>query len=107
MWRCASCGSAACAHRLEGDESSSFFGEAAHQIQHRIDDAPGDVAPERADQHRAHIFAAGLGDAERAGERQDHDQSEEHFGDAIDRVEDSLAHDTFGGNMYSVMAKIA
>ena len=28
-------------------------------------------------------------------------------GDAIDRVQDPLGHATLGGNMYSVMAKIA
>ena len=40
-------------------------------------------------EHRAHVVAAGLGDAQRAGEREDHDQPEEDFGDAIDRVQDS------------------
>ena len=87
------------AHRVQRDEAAALFGEAAHQVQHRVDDAPGDVAPERADQHGADIFAAGLGDAERAGEREDHDQPEEHLGNAVDRIEQSLrgfgAHATF------------
>ena len=52
------------AHGQVGHEALALFGEAAHQIQHRIDDAPGHVAPERADEHRANIIAAGLGDAE-------------------------------------------
>ena len=52
------------AHGQVGHEALALVGEAAHQIQHRIDDAPGHVAPERADEHRANIIAAGLGDAQ-------------------------------------------
>ena len=112
------------AHGQVGHEALALFGKAAHQIQHRVDDAPGQVAAERADEHRANIVAAGLGDAEGAGEREDHDQPEEDFGDALDRVQHALGglrfigisvedlvfmklHATRGGNRYSVMAKIA
>jgi hypothetical protein len=64
--------------------------ECTHQIQHAIDDAPRDVAPERADEHRADVLAAGLGRAERAREREHHDQAEEHFGDAFAGIEHAL-----------------
>ena len=78
------------AHGQVRHEVLALAGEAAHQIQHRIDDPPGHVAPERADEHGANIIAAGVGDAQRPGEREDHDQSEEDFRDAINRVQDSL-----------------
>ena len=78
------------AHGPEGHEAAALLGQAAHQIQDAVDDAPGQVAAQRADEHRADIVAAGLGDAERAGEGEDHDQPEEHFGDALDRVEHAL-----------------
>ena len=41
------------------------------------------LQPERADEHRADFGPARLGDAERAGEREHHDQPEEHLGDAL------------------------
>ncbi len=90
-------------HRVERVEPAALLGESAHQVQQRVDDPPGDVAAERADQHGADILAAGLGDAQRAGEREDHDQPEQHLGHPIDRIEESFggcdAHATRGGNM--------
>ena len=49
----------------------------------------------------ANIVAAGLGDAQRTGEREHHDQAEQDFGDALDRLQDArraAAHATRGGN---------
>ena len=56
------------------------------------------LQPERADQHGADVVAAGLGDAQRTGERQHHDQAEQHFGDALARVEHALGVVSFSGH---------
>ena len=75
-----------------------LLGGASHQIQNRVDDAPGQVASQRADEHHAHVVAPRLGDAERAGVRQHHYQPEQHFRRAIDRIERVLGglHGTIG-----------
>lgn len=48
----------------EQRETAGALGEASHQVQHPVDDAPCDIAAERTDEHRAHIVATGFRDAE-------------------------------------------
>ena len=79
------------AHRLKHGEVGAPFGQAAHEIQNRVDDAPGQVAAQRADEHRAQIAAARLGDAQRAGEGEHHNQPEQHLRHTINRFQLSLA----------------
>ena len=88
------------AHGQVGHEVLASVCQATHQIQHRIDDAPGHIAPERADEHGANVIAAGVGDAQRPRERKDHDQPEEDLRDAIDWLQDSI------GGFYSVSGHI-
>ena len=40
-----------------------------------------------ADQHGANVLVPGLGDAQRSGEGEHHDQPEEHFRDALGGIE--------------------
>ena len=61
-------------------QAAALLGQAAHQVQHAVDDAPGEVAAECADEHRADVLPPGLRDAERSGEGQHHDQAEQHLG---------------------------
>ena len=90
MRRCACCGSVALRTARKVIRSAALLGQAAHEIQHAVNDAPGQIAAQRADEHRADFVAARLGDAERAGEGEDHDQAEEHLGDAVVRFEHAL-----------------
>lgn len=78
------------AHCLECREIAAAFGEAAHQVQHTIDDAPRDVAAQCADEHHADVLTSRFRDAQRARESQDHDPSEQRLGDAIDRFQHPL-----------------
>ena len=78
------------AHGPQRADAAPLFAQAAHEIQDAVNDAPGQVAAERADEHGADIVAARLGDTERAGEGEDHDQAKEHFGDALVRFEHAL-----------------
>jgi len=72
---------------LQNHESSALLGHAAHKIEHRINDSPDQVASEGAHQHGVHIIGPRRGHSKRAGEGGDHDQAEEHFGDALARPE--------------------
>ena len=75
---------------LQGSNRASLFGQTAHQVENRVDDAPGKIAAEGADQHRANLGPVRLRRAERAREREHHDQPEEHLGDPLHRVEERL-----------------
>ena len=46
--------------------------------------APGKVASQRADQHRANVLATHFRDARRAGESEHHDQPEQNLGQMVD-----------------------
>ena len=74
-----------------------LFAEATHEVEDAVDDAPGDVASQGTDEHRAHIVATGLGDAEGAGEREHHDEAEERLSNALVRLEHPPLHGTLGG----------
>ena len=67
------------------------LGEASDEIEGRVDNAPGEIAPERTDEHRAHIVAAHFGDTDRAGERKHHDERENDLGEAFERIENAGA----------------
>ena len=89
------------AHGPEDRQVAPLLGQAAHEIEDPVDDAPGQVAAERADEHRADVLAPGLGHAQRTGEGQDHDQAEEHLGDALARFEHALADGWIAGRAVS------
>src|SRR5208283_5428085 len=57
------------------DHAVPFLVEAGHHLKASINDSPGQIAAEGAEQHLADSEAACPGDAERAGESEDHDQS--------------------------------
>ena len=76
------------ANGLKRHQVAAFVGQARHQIQDTVNNTPGQVASERANEHRSNILATRLCDAERTGESEDHDQSKEDFGNALVRVED-------------------
>jgi hypothetical protein len=65
--------------------------EAGDEVKRRVDDAPRKVATDRADEHRAHVFRAGLGDADRTREREHHDQPEDNFGETFERIQNASA----------------
>ena len=90
-------GIAGLAHGPEGRETPLLLGQAAHEIEDRVDEAPGQVAAQGAHEHGANVLAARPDDAQRAREGEDHDQPEQHLGQAVDRVERAL-HDTWGGS---------
>ena len=77
------------ADRPERREVSAQLAQAPHQVQDAVDDSPRDVASQRADQHRANVFASGFGHAERPGEGQHHDQAEQDLGQPLDRLQDA------------------
>ena len=52
------------AYGPERPESCALLREAAHQIQHGVDNAPRQIAPERADKHGADFSTVRPGDAE-------------------------------------------
>ncbi len=79
------------AHGTQRDEAVPLLAEAGHQIEDRINDSPGQIAAQRSDQHLADFAAAGVGDAERAGEGEHHDQPEQDFRDALHRFEQAFA----------------
>ena len=74
------------AHGAKRYQSLPLFCQTTHQIQDSVNDSPGQIASQRANEHRAHIIAPRLGHAERAGEGKDHDQAEEDFGNTINRI---------------------
>ena len=97
----------------ERRQVAALFGAATHDIEDGVDDAPRQVASERADEHRAHVVAARLGDAERAGEGEHHDQPEQHLRHPVDGLEHAHGrqgadhrHRPLGGSRYSVIAKM-
>ena len=73
--------------RAQFQEVASSLAEAAHQIQPGVDDAPGQIAAERAQDHGFDLGAPCGDHAERAGAGQDHDQAEQDLGNPIDRIE--------------------
>ena len=78
------------AYGAKREQPPPLFRQAAHQIQHSVDDSPSEIASQRTNEHRAHLTPPGLGHTERAGEREDHDQAEEDFGDAVNRFQHAL-----------------
>jgi hypothetical protein len=80
-------GVANAAHRSEGIVFAATRGEAVHEIHNGINDAPGEVAAQRPDEHFAHIRLARAAHAQRAGEREHHDYPAQHLEDAVDGLE--------------------
>src|SRR5438874_9525407 len=68
------------AHGAKREQSPALFRQAAHQIQHSVNDSPSQIASQRTNKHRAHLTPSRLGDTERAGESKDHDQAKKDFG---------------------------
>ena len=85
----ASAGSAVARMALKRHQVATQLSQARHQVQDAVDDPPRDVASQRADQHRANVFAAGFSHAERTGEGQHHDQAEQDLGQPLDRLQDA------------------
>jgi hypothetical protein len=77
------------AHR---DQVTAAFGQCADQEHHAVDEAPRQVAADRADEEHPDVFVAGGCDVERSGKRQRHDQPEQDLGHPGDRIEQPLAH---------------
>ena len=73
--------------RAQFQEAASPLSEAAHQIKPGVDDAPGQVAAQRAQDHGFDVGAPRGDHAERARAGQHHDQAEQNFGNPIDRIE--------------------
>jgi hypothetical protein len=67
------------------------FGEAGDEVKRGIDVTPREIAADGADQHRMHVFPADLRDAERAGKREHHDEAEDDFRKAFERIEYAVA----------------
>ena len=44
-------------HGANSEESPRLIRQATHKIQNPVNDAPGQIAAERAEEHRAHTFA--------------------------------------------------
>ena len=57
-----------------------------YEVKHAVNNAPCQIATERADEHRVNIIAPRPGNTERAGESEDHDQPKQELRDAINRV---------------------
>jgi hypothetical protein len=75
------------AHGMRESGLAAADHQIAQHVHHAIDKAPGNVAADGSDQHAAHLVAAAVQHAQRAGEGQHHEQAEQHLGDAVDRVE--------------------
>jgi uncharacterized protein YecE (DUF72 family) len=78
------------ADRAHDPEAAGAADEDRHEIHDGVDETPGEVAADRPDQHGTHLLVAVAGGADRAGEREHHDQPEEDLGQALDRVQDAL-----------------
>ena len=79
----------ALAHRVPVLDPARRFPETTHQVEHRVDDSPGEVAPEGGEQHGVDPGLARAGDAERSRDGQDHDQAEKDLGRVVDRIQDA------------------
>ena len=66
--------------------SARPFGRGRHQVNDRIDDAPGDVAPYRRKQDVPDSRALAQCHTDRAGKGQRHEQAEHDLGQPIDRI---------------------
>jgi hypothetical protein len=69
---------------------AAAFVEARHQEDTGVDDAPGQVAAERADQHGADLDIVCGQDAQCEGKGEGHDQAKQHLRDSVDRIEDTI-----------------
>src|SRR5437867_3651548 len=78
------------AHSVKREQSSSLFREAAHQIKHSVNNSPRQIAAQRTNKHRADALATCFRHTERPSESKDHDQTEEDFGDTINRIQHAL-----------------
>ena len=87
------------AHGVDQLRAARAFDQVHQQEDGRVHQAPGQVAAQRPDQHRPHVHPLGLGDAERAGEGQGHDQAEQDLGHAVDGIEQAALAGLAGGGI--------
>jgi hypothetical protein len=65
--------------------------ETGHQIEHGIDDTPGQIATERGQEHIADTSPTPLTHAERTRHRQNHNEPEQNLGDSLHWFEETLS----------------
>jgi hypothetical protein len=75
---------------MERTDAACLFAQAIHEIENGVDDAPRNVAPDSANQHRAHVIAASSCHAERTGKGEYHDQAKERLTDTLGWPEQAL-----------------
>ena len=63
------------------------FIDASQQVKTAVNDAPGQVAAERTDQHRLNLDVARRGNTEAADEGESHDQAEQGLRDPFHRIQ--------------------
>ncbi len=78
-------------HSSKNGGVSPVLGQAADEVERGIDDAPGQIAADGGHEHDADVSARDIGDAQCAGEREDHDESKDDFREAFQRVENAVA----------------
>ena len=71
-------------------EAASSLTEAAHQIETRVDDTPGQIAAKRSQDHGLDVRAPRGSHAERARAGQNHDQPEQNLRNPVDGVENGI-----------------
>src|SRR5712664_2869231 len=76
--------------KSKDNQFAPFLCEAAHPIKHSVNKSPIHIAAQRTNKHRADALATCFRHTERAGESKDHDQTEEDFGDTINRIQHAL-----------------
>jgi hypothetical protein len=86
------------AQGTQGGNAARPLRETGHEEDDGIDQTPRDVASDSTKQHRPHILPAGLSRTDGAGEGKRHDQSEQHFGSALDWIQQA-----FGGFISKLM----
>ncbi len=85
------CGSAASRTERMQRQRAAAIDDGANQVHDAVDEAPGEIAAERGDEHLAQLLAPGLRHRHGAGEAEGHEQAEQHLHDPVHRMEDRLA----------------
>jgi hypothetical protein len=70
--------------------ASRTFVEAGDQIYAAIDDAPGQIAAEGANEHGPDLDLVSGRNTERTGKGESHDQAEQYLRNSVHRIEDTI-----------------